>query len=287
MTTLQLVLLFSAMGLLAAFSAPFDYTGAGALAKELDPSSIERVNDLVAVALGDADDKINGIGDSQSKAHRYSSARSLVSGLESDEAPVAPTNHQLVYGELSVPVLATVLDAVGVYKGDSFLDIGSGDGGLVLGASLLYPDHLQACCGVELIPGLLERSKKHHSKLQKALSYGCPSLLSAAGKVDFLLGDVYDVQEGDDLASVLCTTTLAVCFATTWSLCNTIENEGANKASLDGRKLPKLSKKASKNDIEIEYKNSTIFSLFFHRFLTQKSLKFQWFFIKNRSSLTS
>jgi hypothetical protein len=36
--------------------------------------------------------------------------------------------HQLIYGELSVPVLATILDAVGVEYRERFLDLGSGDG---------------------------------------------------------------------------------------------------------------------------------------------------------------
>lgn len=219
------------------------------LAEELDSSHIQHVNDLVAVALGDKSNEKNDV-DASSKANRYSIARSMASNdcvsstsQSEDGEGVAPTNHQLVYGELSIPCLATILDAVGVHEGEQFLDIGSGDGALVLGASLLYPRYIKRSLGVEILPGLLDRSRQHLAKLKSNLQDDRRSneLLDALDSVEFCLGDVYqattECAENGTLLSVLRDTTLAVCFATTWSSSNT----GQKKSSLNGRKLPQLS----------------------------------------------
>ena len=60
-----------------------------------------------------------------------------------------------------------------------FLDIGAGDGALVLGASLLYAhgnvggrdyrNEMKRAVGVEIIPGLVDRSKRHAQNLDMIL----------------------------------------------------------------------------------------------------------------------
>jgi len=233
------------------------------IAPELNPNHVQRVNDLVAVALGDLvdgkeDPTSGGETDTTTvlrKAGRYASARSLATTIDDGGAAkpkeelAALADHQLVYGELSIPVLAKILDAVGVQKGEHFLDIGSGDGALVLGASLLYPEEIQRSVGVEILPGLVDRSKNHLERLKSNLAsekeQDCV-LVRALEQVDFFLGDVYKAagdhqdktrcDEDGNLLSVL-KDTLAICFATTWSSAN----KGKEKSSLDGRKLPQLS----------------------------------------------
>jgi hypothetical protein len=113
-----------------------------------------------------------------------------------------------------------------------FLDIGSGDGALVLGAALLYQDYLESSCGVDLVKGLVERSKRHQNVLEQ--SVGGPSTLPAA---DFIHGNVYNVESEPILRRILSETTLAVGFVTTCSANNTSDGE---KNSLDNRKLPEL-----------------------------------------------
>lgn len=185
------------------------------IAPALTPDHINHVSSQVAAVMGDVDGK---------KADRYASARSLSIDME-------VSRKELVYGELSVPVLATLLDAVGVQQGDCFLDIGSGDGGLVLGASLLYPDYITKCRGLELVPGLVKRSKHHAERLSM--------LEKDMNSVEFLLGDVHEGSTDASISIILQNTTLSVCFATTWSAGNIKE---AKRTSLQRRLLPKLSK---------------------------------------------
>jgi len=201
------------------------------LAQELDSRSIESASSWVSAALGD-DSEIESDGQSiSSKIGRYASARTLALEIKGDNQARVPSN-ELVYGELSVPVLATILDAVGVRKGDRFLDIGSGDGGLVLGASLLYPDHLEKSQGVELIPGLVERSILHLDRLREIFQKEQPDLQNRLDNVAFLAGNIYEHDQHAALRQMVEESTFVVCFATTWSANN---NEGSSKTSLQGR----------------------------------------------------
>ncbi|CAJ1957216.1 unnamed protein product [Cylindrotheca closterium] len=175
-------------------------------------------------------------------------------------------SYELVYGELSLPVLTTILDAVGVYPGDKFLDIGSGDGALVLGASLLYAgddddddddekkNAIAVARGLEIVPGLYERSLKHQEKLSNILKEetGVDGrfLREQQSPVEFHLGDIHkaassnNAYDSSTLNNILEDSTLVVCFATTWSAGNNNANaeEATTKISLQGRKLPLLSK---------------------------------------------
>lgn len=207
---------------------------------EIKPSRISSVSNLISAALGD---NTNSIAD------RYAKAREEASFNAGGAIP----SHELVYGELSVQVLATILDSVGVYQDDVFLDIGSGDGALVLGASLLYANNefggnnaIQKAVGLEIVPGLVDRSKFHAKNLNKILQESADSdtmecLLQNQSQVQFYLGDVHQSHECETVSSILSETTLAVCFATTWSAGSAQEGS----TSLNGRILPKLSKALS------------------------------------------
>jgi hypothetical protein len=143
-----------------------------------------------------------------------------------------------VNGELGLQALATVLDAVGVQQGDQFLDIGSGDGVLVAAAALLYPQHLKAARGVEILPTLYQRSLS--SFQQKVLESVASSSSTSGDETTASLVPVLccptELYEGnvhapdDQLAHVFSQTTLAVGFATSWS------------SGVPGRMLPGLSR---------------------------------------------
>jgi len=216
------------------------FSSAPVIVPEVHPAHVTKITQLVQAALGDEGDASN---------NRYAFARDAVTNFqENDESP--PSN-ELVYGELSVEVLATILDAVGVQENDVFLDIGSGDGALVLGASLLYADTtnngddasdggnaMKMCYGVDIVPGLVDRSISHADNLHRILQDNESFLQQSQANIELLLGDIH--QPDSQLQNILEETTIAVCFATTWSA------ENAVGTSLQGRKLPKLSKALSR-----------------------------------------
>lgn len=251
------------------------------IANELSATHIQTVNDWVASALGDNQDDAkqnryagaraladslqqrssSGLSTAEESSSLDDTGRHLTStnsagreisatfprrGVRDSDASVTsiPQQHELVYGELSIPVLATILDAVGVQPGDRFMDIGAGDGALVLGACMLYPQHVVKSRGVELVPGLVERSKQHARNLRDVLvNRESPFSSRNANanlldRVDFALGNVYEPDS--DLEDALSDTTLSVCFATTWSHVNN-QQDGKEKTSLGGRRLSKLS----------------------------------------------
>ena len=211
-------------------------SSAPVIVPEVRPAHVTKVTQLVKAALGDED----GAND-----NRYAFARDAVTTFQENEE--SPPSNELVYGELSVGTLTTILDAVGVQQNDTFLDIGSGDGALVLGASLLYADTddedtcgnaIKMCYGVDIVPGLVERSISHADNLHRILQDNESSLGQKQADIELLLGDIH--QPDAQLQNILKETTIAVCFATTWSAENSVGT------SLQGRKLPKLSKALSR-----------------------------------------
>lgn len=219
-----------------------------ALAPEIPAAHLSRVSRLVSEALGDegvGGRSVDDATDSAAAAARYASVRSAVADFNRD-IPV-PAN-ELVYGELSVPTLGTILDAVGLQEEETFLDVGAGDGACVLGASLLYNQDdttvISKCIGVEIVPGLVDRSRRHSEKLAELLQRekgNDSGLRQTQAQVEFLLGDVHDSRD-QMMSQVLSQATVVVCFATTWCAGNT---ESGDKTSLQGRRLPKLSKALS------------------------------------------
>ena len=220
-----------------------------ALAPEIPAAHLSRVSRLVSEALGDEGVGGRSVDDATDSAAaaaaRYASVRSAVADFNRD-IPV-PAN-ELVYGELSVPTLGKILDAVGLQEEETFLDVGAGDGACVLGASLLYNQDdttvISKCIGVEIVPGLVDRSRRHSEKLAELLQRekgNDSGLRQTQAQVEFLLGDVHDSRD-QMMSQVLSQATVVVCFATTWCAGNT---ESGDKTSLQGRRLPKLSKALS------------------------------------------
>ena len=87
-----------------------------------------------------------------------------------DGETLAMPDHMTVYGELGLDALVTLLDAVGVEEGDSFLDIGSGDFMLVAGAAMLFAEDLTVSRGVEILPTLYQRSLAFQQAVEQQAS---------------------------------------------------------------------------------------------------------------------
>ena len=145
------------------------------VATPVDAAHVRAVADELDAVLGRA----------EAREQRRSAARlaaHTASGI------VAPPN-ELVYGELGVAALAKLLDAVGVEQGDTFCDVGSGHGELVLAASLLHPSTLRASRGMEIVEELAEVASQHHKTLlQRAALPAAP--------IELVHGDVYERAMG-------------------------------------------------------------------------------------------
>ena len=238
--TLSVVLAFS---LSLPWADSLSVPSSSLMVPEVTPERQAHVSSLVSNSLGDGNGEKDG---------RYESARRAALELSNEKQA-----YELVYGELSIEVLVKILDAVGVMEGDRFLDIGSGDGALVLGASLLYASDsedgqnaIKAARGLEIVPGLFHRSKKHQKALDAILQQSPDQpnsktntdnelLRKKQSPVEFVLGDIHNAEHDESLSCLLKDTTLAICFATTWSIGNATGN------SLKGRRLSKLSQALS------------------------------------------
>ena len=169
--------------------------------------------------------------------HRRTSA---IDASQSDGQELQLEQHMTVYGELGLDALINVLEAVGVKDGDSFLDIGSGDGMLVMGAAALWGREnqigggggLRISRGVEILPTLYERSLRYQSNFEEEAAFKSMPM----ARMELYLGNAMD-HSSDELAQVFQDSTLAVCFATTWS------------RSEPGRRLPQLSKAVGRGGV--------------------------------------
>jgi len=164
-------------------------------------------------------------GDEKSDQWEARRIQARASG-EDDPTLLSVPPHELVYGELGLDALVTILDAVGVEKNDCFMDIGSGDGLLVSAASMLYSDFLTASMGVEIVPDLYQRSLTFQRRLESIIADD--DKIELCESMSFNFGNVYEPDERTRY--LFSQTTIALCFATTWS------NKG-----VAGRKLPRLS----------------------------------------------
>lgn len=198
------------------------------IAPETTSKSLSEVQSLL--------DEVYGSLDSEEWSQRRSEARSFGLSRKDESESIQDVGadssilknipqHELVYGELGLDSLVTILDAVGVEKGDNFMDIGAGDGMLVTGASLLYSNYLRSSRGVEIVPNLYERSIKFYEELETKVENSDSMTLCPETKLS--LGNCYKPDK--ELKKQFAETTLAVCFATTWS------------RGIDGRKLDRLS----------------------------------------------
>lgn len=179
----------------------------GSLLPEIAPAKIDEVSKMVSNILdGDV-----------SQEQRKIQVQDLTGNFDSNYE-----ENQFVYGELSIPTLATLFDAVGIHENERFLDIGSGDGALVFATALLYDGHVSVSRGVEIVPVLKDRSEMHRSQFKSIEDH----------RIEFHCADIYNCDE--TLEHFLADTTIAVCFATTWS------------RNYEGRKLPELSKSLGK-----------------------------------------
>jgi len=115
-----------------------------------------------------------------------------------------------------VLTLATIVDAVGIRKGDHFLYIGAGDGILVTAASVFYPDSFEVSVGVEIVPDLYERWLDFQSRLEGALGTEQSEQDNIQLHPQTSLRFVNCYEPDDELKEIFAKTTLVVCFATTW-----------------------------------------------------------------------
>jgi len=158
---------------------------------------IARAEEALAAVLGEA------------RAERHGAAQQL--GHDA-AASLGLAQAQLVYGELDVRSVARILEAADTVAGDRFLDIGSGDGIPTLAAALLFPRELRVCRGIEVVPALAERAMDHAERLRTRLQEH-PNHFAAP--IELTEGDIYAGNATTKAA--LGETTLALCFATTWS----------------------------------------------------------------------
>jgi hypothetical protein len=205
------------------------------LVPDPDPAKIEDVSRRIQRIFEDQHGDYQQRYASVQELAESSPAQVLGGGGDYGEVSQQQQQQQLVYGELSIPVLAEILSAVGVEENDAFLDIGAGDGALVLGAALMYDNHLRVSRGLEVVPQLVERSQQHAAKLLSSQGL-------AMAPIEFYLGDIYNSKD-QQVDQILQDSTLAVCFATTWSAADqsNVASLSPNTKSLNRRFLPQLS----------------------------------------------
>lgn len=161
--------------------------------------------------IGEVETALAAVFEDASTTARHERRREAQAVARGGDSLLDATDTHLVYGELDVRAVAKVLAAVDVRCGDRFIDIGSGDGLPTLAAALLYPEALSMCRGVEIVSGLVARAQHHERSLRAWLE---TSELRAAS-TEMICGDVY--APADDVVTALGESTLALCFATTWS----------------------------------------------------------------------
>jgi hypothetical protein len=201
------------------------------LAPETTPSQRSKIQKILGQVFGTAASDV------------WQERRSQAIDVSQQEGEILALQPKVtVYGELGLEALATVLDAVGVQKGDQFLDIGSGDGVLVAAAALLYPQHLKAARGVEILPTLHQRSLTYQEKLRQSVASTNTDTTSdettaslspvplCCCPTELYEGNVHAPDDQLLEQHVFSETTLAVCFATAWA------------SGVPGRMLPELSR---------------------------------------------
>ena len=84
--------------------------------------------------------------------------------------------------------------AVGVWKNEKFLDIGSGDGALVFAAELFYGSDIHISRGVEIVPELFDRSNTYFETMTEISEM-------SDDQIQFYCGDICQWDEDDTLTN--------------------------------------------------------------------------------------
>jgi hypothetical protein len=114
----------------------------------------------------------------------------------------------MVYGEFDLPFFARLLELAAPAPGDTFVDLGSGVGRLVIAAALLHPQTWRNCQGVELSAPL------HDAAIAARLRFDeltpCPPISSC----EFTCASVLDSGPG---AAALASADVSFSYAVTWA----------------------------------------------------------------------
>ena len=129
------------------------------------------------------------------------------SSLSAGGIPLA--GDSMTYGEFDLDFLGSLLEAAGPQKGDTFVDLGSGCGRLVLGAALLQPNVWAECHGIELLPELHNEAVAARMRMDEL-----PELSAAPiAPVGFTCADLWS----DEAAAPLSAASVAFAYAVTWA----------------------------------------------------------------------
>jgi hypothetical protein len=180
---------------------------ASALALAPTPEAVRAAADEVDQLYGDAEDE-------NQEYHRWRMAQD---DIEESRAGLLQDMHasELVFGEFDLHLLGAALrfacGALGeAASGDArrtFVDVGSGYGRCVLaGASMLGDDW--SCCGIEIVPGMVEYSSQMLAEARARPEFPWSS------RVRFVAGD-YSAA-GGEAERALAAADVVFCFATTW-----------------------------------------------------------------------
>ena len=117
-------------------------------------------------------------------------------------------SQQLVYGEFDLELFSKLLEAARPSMQETFCDLGSGAGRLVLAAALLHPQLWKICIGLEVL-------SEHHEKARaaaKALALHEPP--PSLAPVSFVCADIFD---DDEALRVLPTVDVLMAYSITWA----------------------------------------------------------------------
>ena len=127
------------------------------------PLSISRAcsPSLSAVETENVVDVVQSLFGSESSSQAFARQGASISAVE---AVFASRAKELTYGEFDLRGFLALLDEADPQPGDSFVDVGSGCGRLVLAAALAHPSWASAT-GVELLEHLHESAVADHDRL--------------------------------------------------------------------------------------------------------------------------
>lgn len=128
--------------------------------------------------------------------YSLSASGKAVIGREADPA--------LTYGECTPEAVEHMLSVAGAKPGETFYDLGSGTGKMVVFAAFFMP--LKKSVGVELIPELHEAAQMVGRRYMEEIQPQLPDCRRAT-RLEYRLGDIFDadISDADIIASHCCT----------------------------------------------------------------------------------